>query len=137
MIDDRALIIVNSVYQLFTAVHMKRSILDGREADLIVTDVTPKMESNVPRLRETGLFDRVIFAKTQELNKKVSAGSEREISEDFHNAAAIFRWRLSEELSAYSEVYFSNYDIFTRMLAYHLPSRTVNLSVLRTAFPPM
>lgn len=57
MIYDRALIIVNSVYQLLTAVHMKRSILDGRAVDLIVTDVTPKMEAYVPRLRETGLFD--------------------------------------------------------------------------------
>lgn len=134
MIYDRALIIVNSVYQLLTAVHMKRSILDGRAVDLIVTDVTPKMEAYVPRLRETGMFDRVIFGKTQELNKKVSAGSDREISEEFQNAAAIFRWRLSDELSAYSEVYFSNYDIFTRMLAYHFAQQNCEFICFEDGF---
>ena len=39
--DHNALFLVNSVYQLLTAVHLKRTLLGDREADLLLTDVTP------------------------------------------------------------------------------------------------
>ena len=39
--NKRVLVITNSVYQLFTAVHMKRALLKSCDVDLIVTDVTP------------------------------------------------------------------------------------------------
>ena len=39
--NKKVLVITNSVYQLFTAVHMKRALLKSCDVDLIVTDVTP------------------------------------------------------------------------------------------------
>lgn len=41
MQGSKALIIANSVYQLLTAVHMRRTFLCNGDVDLIVTDVTP------------------------------------------------------------------------------------------------
>ena len=39
MLNNRVLIVVNSVYQLFTAVHIRRTILEDRDVDLLLTDV--------------------------------------------------------------------------------------------------
>ena len=114
---DRALIIANSVYQLLTAVHLRRSLLGGRSVDLLVTDITPKLSETVPRIRETHLFERVILGAAKELNQKYAAAKGDVLSEGFRNRDSVFRWGLSDELANYSEVYFSNYDPFTRMLA--------------------
>lgn len=114
---DRALIIANSVYQLLTAVHLRRSLLGGRSVDLLVTDITPKLSETVPRIRETHLFERVILGAAKELNQKYAAAKGDVLSEGFRNRDSVFRWGLSDELADYSEVYFSNYDPFTRMLA--------------------
>ena len=94
MLNTRVLIIANSVYQLLTAVHMKRTILDDCEADLIVTDITPQLKDTVPRLQGTGLFARVIFGVTQELNRKYAGDKEAELSEGFRNIDRILRFAL-------------------------------------------
>ena len=73
MLNNKVLLVVNSVYQLFTAVHMKRSILAKKEADLLVTDITAVLHTYIPRLKETGLFAQVIFGKTKEWNQKYAA----------------------------------------------------------------
>ncbi len=117
MLNKRILIIVNSVYQLLTAVHMKRALLGECDADLIVTDVTPGLRETAPRLRETGLFSRVIFGATHELNRKYAGAKETELTEGFRNIGPIFRWALNEELADYAAVYFANFDPFLRMLA--------------------
>ena len=70
-----SLVAVNSVYQLLTAVHMRRTILCDGETDLLLTDTTPKLMDYLPRLKETGLFRRVISAKTKELSRKYAVGS--------------------------------------------------------------
>lgn len=62
MLNNRVLIVVNSVYQLFTAVHIRRTILEHRDVDLLLTDVLPQGENYLPRLEDTGLFERVLFA---------------------------------------------------------------------------
>ena len=117
MLNNKVLLVVNSVYQLFTAVHMKRSILAKKEADLLVTDVTSVLHTYIPRLKETGLFAQVIFGKTKEWNQKYAAAKGGMLDEGFQNASHTLRWMLNEELADYSEVYFSNFDPFIRMLA--------------------
>lgn len=117
MLNNKVLLVVNSVYQLFTAVHMKRSILAKKEADLLVTDVTSVLHTYIPRLKETGLFAQVIFGKTKEWNQKYAAAKGGTLDEGFQNASHTLRWMLNEELADYSEVYFSNFDPFIRMLA--------------------
>ena len=117
MFNNRVLIVVNSIYQLLSAVHLKKTILDERAADLIVTDITPRAKEYLSRLEQTRLFDRCIFAATRDFNKKYAVGKPEEISEGFSNIDAILRWSLSDELSDYSEICFSNFDTFVRMLA--------------------
>lgn len=117
MHNHHVLFVVNSVYQLFTAIHLKCSLLQNRNADIILTDVTEKLKEYLPRLEETGLFKRVIYAQTKELNRKYMTGKQEEISEGYDKIESIFKWILSQEPGVYEEVYFSNYDTFTRMLA--------------------
>ena len=117
MLNNKVLLVVKSVYQLFTAVHMKRSILAEKEADLLVTDITAVLHTYIPRLKETGLFAQVIFGKTKEWNQKYAAAKGDTLDEGFQNASHTLRWMLNEELADYSEVYFSNFDPFIRMLA--------------------
>ena len=105
--NSRALILANSVYQLLTAVHLRRSLLRDRETDLILTDVTPALSECLPRLRETGLFDRVLFAAVQTLHRRYAGAGEEGLSECFRERERIFQWVLSEELAArYGQVYF-------------------------------
>ena len=117
MQNEKVLIVANSVYQLLTAVHMKRTILADRDTDLIVTDITPQLKETVPRLKQTGIFARVIFGATQELSQKYAGAKDTALSEGFSNIDRIFRWTLSDELADYTAVYFANFDPFARMLA--------------------
>lgn len=117
MPNNRVLLIANSVYQLLTAVHIRRSLLLGQECDLVITDMTPSLRDCLPRLRETALFSRVLFAATWELNQRYALNQEAAVTEAFQDSKRIFDWVLTEELSSYSQIYFSNFDLFTRLLA--------------------
>ncbi len=115
--NNRVLLVVNSVYQLFTAVHMRRTILAGREADLILTDITPALEGCLSRLRETGLFRRVLTASIKEFSEQYSLAKAEAVSDAFQNILPLFRGTLSEELDEYEQVYLANFDLFARLLA--------------------
>lgn len=117
MFDTPILLLVNSVYQLFTAIHLKHTLLKEKKADLLLTDVTEKLREYEERLKKTGLFQRVLFARVKDLNRKYAVGSQEEISEGFDRWESILRWVLNDELGDYQEIYFSNFDTFTRMLA--------------------
>lgn len=117
MPNNPVLILANSVYQLLTAVHMKTSLLCEKTADLLVTDITPSLQDCLPRLKEAGIFRRVLYGKTRELGQTYGAAKEDKLTEAFAEIPRIFRWALDEELDSYAEVYFSNFDIFLRMLA--------------------
>lgn len=114
---NHVLFIVNSVYQLFNAVYIKDSLLQDKSADIILTDVTPSLKEYKTKLVETALFSRVLIAASKELNSKYSVGTQKEISEGFSKADLLLKWVLDDELAQYSQVYFSNFDTFTRMLA--------------------
>lgn len=95
MLSNRVLIVVNSVYQLITAIHMKRTILAQRNADLLLTDMLPNGEAYLPHLQEIRLFDRVIFARTREWIQKCSSGKKEDISELFQNIYQKFQRQFS------------------------------------------
>lgn len=117
MHDGLALMIVNSVYQLFSAVHIRRCILGDKKAELLLTDLLPGVKDYGERVEKTGLFERVLFAKTAGLCKQYVTGDRKEIEEGYAKSKSILRWILSDELGSYDEIYFSNFDTFTRMLA--------------------
>ena len=95
---NRALIVVNSTYQLLTAVNIKYKLLKERETDILLTDVTIQLKDYIGNLKETGVFSKVIYGKTFEMNQKYSSGNEPEISECFQKIDSLFRWNLSEKL---------------------------------------
>lgn len=117
MTQKKVLIIANSVYQLLNAVHIKSSLLKDTDTELIVTDVTAELYSLIPNIERSALFSRVMFAYTKDISKKYAVGSQNEITDGFINSEKIIREALSDTLSDYSEIYFSNFDTFTRMLA--------------------
>lgn len=121
---NRVLIIVNSIYQLFTAVHLRRTLLAGRAADAVLTDILPRRDFYAGRLEESELFDRVLCAQTSAFNGEYAAKQGAELDPAFRDIPRHLKWMMSGPLDSYSEVYFSNYDPFTRMLAvcyYGLP----------------
>lgn len=117
MAAKQILLVVNSVYQLLTAVHLKQSLLADCEADLLLTDNLPGQKTYAPRLEQSRLFRRILLGATKEMNRKYAVGKEEEIADAFAHIPSHFRWALSDELGAYEQVYFSNFDIFIRMLA--------------------
>lgn len=126
--NDRVLVIVNSVYQLFTAVHLRRTLLAGCTADAVLTDILPRHTFYAERLEDTGLFDRVLCASPAAFNAEFAAKKGAELDPAFRDIPRRLNWMLSAPLDTYTEVYFSNYDPFTRMLAscyYGLPCEFV------------
>ena len=117
MAEGRALLVANSVYQLLTAVHIRRTLLAGWEAELLLTDVTPQLQGLMSRLEETGIFCRLLFAETKELSRQYAVGKEEEIAQGYRQAERLLRWALQDELGVYDAVYFANPDTFMRMLA--------------------
>lgn len=117
MEKNRILIVVNSVYQLFTAVHMRTAILREPEADLLLTDVTPQLKECRTRLEETGLFHRILWGTTLQWCKKYAGAKGEVLTEGFRDPRSVLHRTLSDELGDYSEVYFSNFDPFIRLLA--------------------
>ncbi len=62
-ISKKLLIIVNSVYQLITAINLKCKILADEEVDLIITDISPNLKECISRIKNAEMFERVIFAE--------------------------------------------------------------------------
>lgn len=123
---DRTLILVNSVYQLLTAVHLRRTLLRGVPADLILTDILPGRDRFAGRTEELGLFDRVLTAQTADFNREYAGKKGDALDPAFQEIPRRLGWMLSGELDGYTAVYFSNFDPFTRLLAcffYALPCR--------------
>lgn len=118
MPNNRSLIVVNSVYQLMTAVHLKQTLLEKEDTDLILTDNSPGLKGYAPRIETMGLFRRIFFAATKELNKKYTTAKEKKITQGFQRISEIFPLILTDDLGMYTQIYFANFDIFTRMLAY-------------------
>ena len=117
MSNETVLIIVNSVYQLLTAIHMKWTILNPYPVELLITDVTPGLVSLREQLISTKLFLRVLSGSVKDLNETIKK-SEKEMTEVFKRGRTVLRWQLSEELADYREIYFSNFDFFARLLAH-------------------
>lgn len=117
MARNNALVVVNSVYQLLTAVHLARTLLRGRETDLLLTNVTPALPGLRQRLEETGLFARVVLAKGAELQGRCHLNRPEELDACFQNREALLRGALSGELGEYGAVYFANFDVLARLLA--------------------
>ena len=83
-IKNRALIVVNSTYQLLTAVNIKYKLLKEREYAYFINGCNYSIEDYIGNLkRNRCVFLKVIYGKTFEMNQKYSSGNEPEISETF------------------------------------------------------
>lgn len=114
---SRTLMVVNSVYQLLTAVNIRRELLAGDSVDLVVTDAAESLKKCVSRLRELGLFQRVLRGKTSQLNREYAGAAGEKLDYCFSRRESLLRFCLDGELEEYETVYFSNFDIFIRLLA--------------------
>ena len=85
----KTLTIVNSVYHLLTAVNLRRLSPAGEGADLLVTDATPGLPELIPRLRETGLFSRVLPVRAGELAQHYPMDREEAVAQCFSQGEAL------------------------------------------------
>ncbi len=83
-----------------------------------MTDILPKMESCASRVRETGLFCRVIQGRVKGFHPKYAFASQKEIQALFETAPRQFRFAFTDELASYRTIYFANFDLLARMLAW-------------------
>ncbi len=123
MKEKATLMIVNSVYQLFTALHIRHTLLRGKQTELLLTDLLPGASDYTQRLQESRLFERILYAKTAKLCRQYVSGEAEKIKEGYEKTDSIFRWILNDEPADYEAVYFANFDTFSRMLACRLYER--------------
>ncbi len=116
----QSLILVNSVYQLFTAMHIKRTLLAQETVDIILSDLLPAARTLGERLSQTALFNRVIYLNTASLTSRYLTGSLEEIAAGFAKANSLLAFALSAPLDQYDQIFFANPDTASRMLAYTL-----------------
>ena len=123
---EKALFVVNSVYQLLTAVHLRRCLPEGWEGELLLTDLLPEHQALACRGEETGVFSRVLLGKARELQERCHLNRPQELEEVFGEGEKALLAAVEGELGDYSQVYFANCDALTRLLAcryYHSPTR--------------
>lgn len=63
----RVLIWCDTYYQLLSAVHMSNTLFQGQSVSLVLSDHSAGAEEVADRLRQTGAFDEVVFAKTKDV----------------------------------------------------------------------
>lgn len=121
--NARVLIVVNSVYQLLTALHLRRTLLSEAGADLLLTDVLPDRDRYAGRTEKAGLFGRVLRADCAAFNREFAGKKDSQLDPAFRDIPRKLGWMVDGALDAYDEIYFSNFDPFTRLLAccYYAP----------------
>ena len=123
---EKALFVVNSVYQLLTAVHLRRCLPEGWEGELLLTDLLTEHQALACRGEETGVFSRVLLGKARELQGRCHLNRPQELEEVFGEGEKALLAAVEGELGDYSQVYFANCDALTRLLAcryYHSPTQ--------------
>ena len=60
---EKALFVVNSVYQLLTAVHLRRCLPEGWEGELLLTDLLPEHQALACRGRRLGSSPACCWAR--------------------------------------------------------------------------
>ena len=122
--DARILIVANSVYQLLTALHLRRTLLSGAQADLLLTDLIPDRDRLAERLAPHGLFIRVLRADCANFNREFAGQRDSGLDPAFQDIPRKLGWMVDGALGAYDQIYFSNFDPFTRLLAccYYAPA---------------
>ena len=134
---DNVLLVANSVYQLFTAIHMRTTILSQGEAELILTDVTPGLPECRERLAGTGLFHRILLGETARWCKQYAGAKGAALDAAFQDPPSTLHWLLSDELGRYTAVYFANFDPFARLLACWFSQESCRFFCYEDGFPPM
>lgn len=118
MDHNRTLFIANSVYQLMTVLHLRRTFPEPGETELLLTDITPGLPELLQRVEESGLFTRVFSAQASILGEQYSMTKEASLDELLRNHREALRWIFSDELREPSKIWCANFDLLTRLLAY-------------------
>ena len=70
MLNKRVIILCNTYFQLIVALKMKLTLWKQSEVSIIVTDHTKQMIQAISGLKESGLFENVIYWETNKIDKK-------------------------------------------------------------------
>lgn len=121
---NRQLYVVNTYYQLITALHMKIHIFPDSEADVIITDRSSDAEHVTERLKKTGIFGHVYYARITSMSIFTKIDHVTKILCDDHK----FPLKCSNfELRPYDELLYYNYNYFFGCLFCLLQAQNPNM----------
>ena len=105
------LIVCNSVFQLYVAVILKKTFLNGKKVDLVLTDATPCFSEMCHNYRLQELFENVFYREinknAQELNRILKSRYGKVLFEIFPKMYVKRVWKI--ETKQYDECFFSTY----------------------------
>ena len=114
----RNLFIINTYFQLITAVNMSLNNFKNEINDIILTDTSVDIEDKIERLEKLNIFNNVYYIKSKDmLNNKLKKYVQ------YFNRKNVLKY----EFEKYDEVLFYNFDSFTFCVIDELFSKNKNL----------
>lgn len=120
----RQIYIINTYYQLITALHMKMNLYPEAVADLVLTDRSSGASAVLERLRSLDVFENVYFARitSDTIWNKIEHG----VRILFDNNGFVTK-NSDVVLTSYDEMYFYNYNYYTCSLFYLLKEKNPDM----------
>lgn len=118
----RNLIVVNTYFQLITAVNMVMNNLSNDINDIVITDVSVGMKEKVESLKKSNIFENVYFFQTREL---INGNKIKKYLLYLFNRNKILQNKISIK---YDCLLFSNLEVFTYCLIDELFSKNKELT---------
>ena len=120
----RQIYVVNTYYQLITALHMKMDLYPEDVADIVLTDRSAGAGDVLERLKGVGVFENVYFAciTYDTLWNKIEHG----VRIIFDNNGFVVK-SSDVKLQAYDEMLFNNYNYYACSLFYLLKEKNPDM----------
>lgn len=129
----RILFYCNTYMQIINAVQIRIKLRKESEADIIISDHSNHAQTVCERIRETELFDRVLFLQSKQITyeKKSRPQKLKELIFMCLGCKKGHRSLLWDNIPDYDEIYFFNFDFFIQLLYSTLKDRGSEISVYR------
>lgn len=121
--------VVNTYFQIITAINMKLTIFKDRNVDIIITDLSTSYEKIAKNLEKTKLFRNVETAKINEICYKISKFKKYMFLLFYQKA--IKKMTKKSDYDKYDTMMFFNYDVFTFCLYNVLHKENKKIKIYR------
>lgn len=122
---NKNLIIVNTYFQLITAINLALNNLKDCDNDLVLTDITVGAKNKIEKLKKMKIFDNIYFIEYKKLN---STNKFKKNLVYLLKRSVIIKNYFS---TAYDKLFFYNYDILTYSIFDELNKKNKKLRCAR------